>query len=393
MRTLVTLLICLVSSTYFAQGTWTAKTDFPDSARVYAVAFSIGDKGYYGTGQNALGNHMKDFWEYNPATDQWTKLADFGGVARRAAVGFSANGKGYIGTGNDGSTALKDFWEYDPSSNQWTQISDLPAAQRNNAVAFAINNTGYVVTGYDGGGWPTDMWGYNAMTGMWSQKADFDGPGRIRGVGFTVAGKGYVTSGHTSGSSSGYSGTWIYDPISDSWSSSATWTSPRHSAAAFGLSSRGYVFGGYENGAYVNSCYEIDTVGASWSQVTDAGDSLFLRASAFSIGDIGYLIGGQSPTATLTNLWEYSPAWLGVAEQFSSAWRVFPNPANEQLIIQFDKKESRIIRLFNATGSEVLTIEKSQRQFELNLSQLSTGIYIVQTTNEGKLISKTIMVE
>ena len=41
----------------------------------------------------------KDFWEYDPATNAWTQKADFGGTARLDAVGFSIGSKGYIGTG------------------------------------------------------------------------------------------------------------------------------------------------------------------------------------------------------------------------------------------------------------------------------------------------------
>jgi hypothetical protein len=45
---------------------------------------------------------MKDFWEYDPATNTWTQKADFGGTARYSAVGFSIADKGYLGTGTDG---------------------------------------------------------------------------------------------------------------------------------------------------------------------------------------------------------------------------------------------------------------------------------------------------
>ena len=44
---------------------------------------------------------LKDFWEYDPATNAWTQKADFGGTARYGAVGFSIGSKGYIGTGSD----------------------------------------------------------------------------------------------------------------------------------------------------------------------------------------------------------------------------------------------------------------------------------------------------
>ena len=47
-------------------------------------------------------HHYKDFWEYDPAANIWTQKADFGGTEREYAVGFSIGSKGYIGTGYDG---------------------------------------------------------------------------------------------------------------------------------------------------------------------------------------------------------------------------------------------------------------------------------------------------
>jgi hypothetical protein len=48
-----------------------------------AVGFSIGYKGYIGTGLHPNDySNLKDFWEYNPAANTWTQKADFGGTAR-----------------------------------------------------------------------------------------------------------------------------------------------------------------------------------------------------------------------------------------------------------------------------------------------------------------------
>ena len=55
------------------------------------------------------------------AQDTWTQKADFGGLERYGAVGFSIGNKGYMGTGTDDATFKKDFWEYDPAFNTWTQ--------------------------------------------------------------------------------------------------------------------------------------------------------------------------------------------------------------------------------------------------------------------------------
>ena len=111
-----------------AQGTWTQKANFGGIARAGAVGFSIGSKGYIGTG-SIIGNVYSDFWEYDPATDIWTQKANFGGTARDRAVGFSIGSKGYIGTGYHDGIYYDDFWEYDPATNAWTQKADFAGRQ------------------------------------------------------------------------------------------------------------------------------------------------------------------------------------------------------------------------------------------------------------------------
>src|SRR3972149_4734414 len=116
-RTLVLLLtVCLLELKVSAQDTWTQKADFGAAERWSAVGFSIGTKGYIGTGfyNDVTPSYYKDFWEWDQATNTWTQKTDFGGTARSGAVGFSIGTKGYIGTGVDGVVGYtKDFWEGD----------------------------------------------------------------------------------------------------------------------------------------------------------------------------------------------------------------------------------------------------------------------------------------
>ncbi len=42
----------------------------------------------------------------------WYSLSDFEGVPRSDAVAFTIGDKAYLGTGYDGSDRLNDFWEY-----------------------------------------------------------------------------------------------------------------------------------------------------------------------------------------------------------------------------------------------------------------------------------------
>ncbi len=65
--------------------------------------------------------------------------ADFPGGARYEAVAFGLGSFGYVGTGFDGSNALKDFYQYDPASDTWTDIG-FSGNKRYGAVAFTYNN-------------------------------------------------------------------------------------------------------------------------------------------------------------------------------------------------------------------------------------------------------------
>jgi len=149
--------------------TWTKKADFGGSARSDAVGFSIGNRGYIGTGWAGTGMAYGDWWEYDSTVDSWTKKADFagGGTARLMAVGFSIGSKGYVGTGGDSVTVgyLKDFWEYDPTSNSWGQKTDFGGLGRVNAVGFSIGSKGYIGTGFAAQVMERkDFWEYDPQT-------------------------------------------------------------------------------------------------------------------------------------------------------------------------------------------------------------------------------------
>jgi N-acetylneuraminic acid mutarotase len=140
-----------------ATNSWTQKASLQITpARTFAVGFSIGTKGYVGLGikdgSTAGGSpgYYQDFWEWDQSTNVWTKKVDFPGNARTGAVGFSIGSKGYIGTGGDGSSYSKDFWEWDQATNLWTRKADFGGGARSSAVGVSIGNKAYIGTGNGG---------------------------------------------------------------------------------------------------------------------------------------------------------------------------------------------------------------------------------------------------
>lgn len=89
------------------------------------------------------------FWEYDPFYDEWTRKADAGGGTVEG-VGFSIGDKGYIGTGFDHLGRKHDyFWEYDSINDTWDVKEPIGVIGRSLAVGFSIGDKGYMGTGED----------------------------------------------------------------------------------------------------------------------------------------------------------------------------------------------------------------------------------------------------
>ncbi|MDX2279014.1 MAG: kelch repeat-containing protein [Saprospiraceae bacterium] len=121
--------------------------------RYEAVAFTIGQNAYVGGGENNL-TPLQDFWKFtapnpNAPNGEWTLVDFFPGRPRVEAVAFSIQDKGYYGTGfNPDKGELNDFWVFDPQRvPQWKAITPFKGGNRRQNMAFAFQSHGYVGTG------------------------------------------------------------------------------------------------------------------------------------------------------------------------------------------------------------------------------------------------------
>ncbi|MBI1938585.1 MAG: galactose oxidase [Ignavibacteriales bacterium] len=296
-------------------GNWKELSDFEGVPRSDAVAFTIGNKAYVGTGYDGE-NRLKDFWEYDPQTNNWTRKADFPGVARSGAVGFGTDTKGYIGTGYDGTNKLKDFWEYDPATNTWKQAADFEGTARYGAAAFAIDNKGYVGTGYDGNSLK-DFWQYDPSTNQWTQKISLSGGKRRDAVAFVIDGKAFICTGVDNGV---YENDLLeYNPAANEWTkkrSIADLSSGNYdddytsitgiNKAAFAVNGKGYVAAGGTSSAETN-VWEYDPSSDLWTQKTSLEATARVEAVGFAIGDCGYVTTGRNSNYYFDDLWGFEP--------------------------------------------------------------------------------------
>ena len=138
---------------------WIAITPMPTGGRISAVAFSIGNAAYVGTGYDvSVGWSTDDVYRYSPLTNGWTQMASVGGgvdptpIPRMEACAFALDGKGYILTGDNISsgTNYSDMYEFDPLLNTWDSIDRFPGTARRYMSATTINGVAYCGLGTNG---------------------------------------------------------------------------------------------------------------------------------------------------------------------------------------------------------------------------------------------------
>jgi len=305
-----------------AASSWIQKNNFAGMQRYAPVGFSIGNKGYIGTGYDGTtSTYFKDFWEYDPGADAWTQKADFGGNSRNAAVGFSIGNEGYIGTGFYNGTFYNDFWEWEGNTdsltyNTWTQKADFGGVVRNNAVGFSIGNKGYIGTG-NNCTYYNDFWEYTpgngVMGGTWVAKSAFPGAARQFAFGFSIGTKGYIGSGATTSCSN--SG-WVvdfyeYDQGSDNWTRKQDFGGPGgwYTNSGFSIKDKGYVVNGIigSSTAYTNAFWEYDPLTDNWNSLPNFNGSARFAGVTFSIGCQAYIGTGMEPgNLYLNEVWEWS---------------------------------------------------------------------------------------
>lgn len=297
---------CLQVTQGGVPGVWCREMDLIPGVRTNAVGFSIGNKGYIGTGSNMNNNKFNDFWEFDPEQNLWSQKTDFPADARFDAVGFSIGNKGYIGLGYNTVLYYKDFWQYDPASNSWTRKADF-VEEREFAFGFSILDKGYIGSGRSGlFSFPQDFWEYNPQTDQWTQKTA--AVSRQGAVVFSIGNKGYLGLG-SSPSGSAQKDFWEYDPALDLWTLKAELPGPpRYASAGFALGTKGYVLGGFDGNVNYKDFYEYNALTNTWVQLEDFAGESRGYAVGFSIGTNGYVgIGSQGNNGgiCLNDFWVY----------------------------------------------------------------------------------------
>lgn len=291
------------------RGNWKERSVFNGIPRSNAISFTIGNKGYMGTGYDG-DDYLSDFWEYDIDGDFWAQKASFPGTPRSSASSFTLNSNGYLGVGYDGDNELSDFWEYKTSSNSWNQKADFGAGVRRGAVGFGINNTGYIGTGYDGDNDKKDFWKYNPTTDEWHELIGFGGHKRRDATTFIINDKVYLCTGVSNGLY--VDDFWEFDPQTEIWTRKRDLTYEddyyirRSNAVGFSINGLGYITAGYTGGA-IGTIWEYIPEADTWEEITALEATVRQDPVSFSNGNRAFVLLGRTGSLYLDDNYEIFP--------------------------------------------------------------------------------------
>jgi N-acetylneuraminic acid mutarotase len=292
---------------------WASKTNVPSPARAAGDAGQVSSKGYLCGGDDTtsdLDGWLQDTDEYDSSEDSWAAKTNMPSPARKwnslatidiaTYTGTEVTEKVYIFGGiydSEGDTFMKDTEEYDGSS--WTSKTDMPSPARGYLAGSNISDKAYIYGGETSGDtFLQDTEEYDPDS--WTSKDNMPSPARNRLSASTISDKGYVYGGSIldGENESPLQDTDEYDPAAgeSTWTSKDNMPSPaRRNHTAITISSKGYVFGGYDSGSsYVSDVDEYDPAAgeSNWTTM-DALSSARDLLAASVIGSYGYVYGGR----------------------------------------------------------------------------------------------------
>lgn len=399
----ISLLLSILPLISISQYTWIQRSAMPGQGRYGATGFSIGNKGYIGTGYNSSDQRLDDFWEYDQLTDVWTQKANVPN-ARAAAISFSINGFGYIGLGLGSTGHRTDLHRYNPGNNTWTAMASLPGSGRYGCASFSTSQAGYVVHGNLGsatGPFSTQLWKYDPVLDSWSLKAPFPGTGRYGSRAAAVNDKGYVIGGLNDGNQQiYYNSLHQYDPLTDIWTQLPNYPgSPCNYPVCFYFDDGLVVGSGNSLGTATSYFSYFDVSNNSWNLLPPLPASVRWAGTGFHVVDKGYVATGHLwPNTTYNDLWELiSTVSTNELSNSQKGIILYPNPTTGILLSNWSPtlQEEMTVHIFDTKG-ELVFNRRIQVTSPINLSHLNKGIYlieIIESSNHKILYSEKIIIK
>ena len=384
----------------------------------------------YGTTGKGGSNDMGVLFSYNPNTETYTKLHNFDGLNSGrnpySNVIIASNGKLYGTTLYGGTNDFGTLFEYNIASNTLTKKLDFDGTnmgrniygnviEATNGKLYGVTNRGGI---YDWG----VLYEYNYTTEMYSKLIDFDDTTIGRSPSILLEVENNIFYGTASGGGANGSGTIFEYNITTNTFTKKFDFEDSSSGSSLYLSlikaSNGKLYGFTRNGGANNYgvFYEYNILLESFNKILDFSSETgfsptgnLLEASNGNIYGLTNLGGANNDgtlfeyeiaTNTFNKKFDFSPTFgsnpkgglieievsnLGNEEFIQSIGEVilWPNPVNDMIHVKAKEGIQFHVNIYNSMGEELQSNKNFQNYQQLNISHLSSGIYILRATSKN----------
>lgn len=387
------LLIAFIFLSNISLAQWSQKIDFPELGRDDAVAASINNKIYFGTGRDENFACRNDWWEFDPETNFWKELNPLPAKARQYSEAFTLNNKIYVVCGiTCDNEFLNEVWEFNPKENLWTKKNDFPGIGRSSAIHFVWNNEAYFGTGRNGNNCLNDLWKYNEIADNWEKIIDFPFQKKYEMACFVANSKVYLGIGRLEDGS--LSNEWFeFNPLNNQTIRKQNVPfSERYYTAHLNCNGKGYLSTGMCSipgvpQEFSNNIWEYNPENDTWNKLAQIPSPTKRRGCAFASSQQSiYIINGLSESnQRIKEVWSFRTADNVVEND----WIIYPVPSAEKIVVKWQKEIDDItkIEIFDAIGklvySENINFSLTEKQIFTN--RFRKGHYFIKVTdNQGK---------
>jgi photosystem II stability/assembly factor-like uncharacterized protein len=257
------------------------------------------------------------------------------------------------------------------------------------SVFFTDANTGYVVS-YTGEILKTTDGGNN-----WTIQYDYYLP--LNSVYFTDSKTGYAVGGDYNGCAIDFNcHFWQMCIIIKTIDGGIHWTEQFYQLTDSSRILHSVYFADANTGYAVGAGGKILKTtdgGTNWS-VQSSGTTDNLSSVYFTDANTGYVVGGNGTFLKTTNGGGYVS--INEPKPSKSNFNLYPNPATNRITISTDKLLSgeTTISVINISGQQLIqAIFRNQDKFEMDVSNLAKGIYLVKIQNNVGIETKKLVIQ
>jgi N-acetylneuraminic acid mutarotase len=215
---------------------------------------------------------------------------------------------------------------YDPGTGTWTGTGSMTTVRVDHVAVLLEDRRVLVAGGYNGGGTLASAEIYDPAAGTWTPIPSLSAPRAVASAAIMRDGR-VLLAGGTSGHGTApntletLASAEIYDPGTDTWSTTADMATPRIFGTMTLLGDRDILMAGgadysSPSGAVLNSAELFDPVPGTWSTTSAMNSPRIAHVAVLLNDDTVLVAGGWDGTATLASAELYDPGartWSGTA--------------------------------------------------------------------------------